>query len=107
MGQQVMEHSHVPFCVPAPRRSGLTVIAFLSTLIIAVACAEAPRENIVDPVNAPTIEMSAPVLDGASILIEWRYIIEGQPLDFEVVKAPSTADVFPEGVVLKVAGRRG
>jgi hypothetical protein len=48
--------------------------------VLICACADSPRENIVDPVNAPTIEMSTPVLDGGSILIEWRYLSEGGTL---------------------------
>lgn len=56
-------------------------------LALLVSCADSPRENIVDPVNAPTIEMSAPVLDGGSILVEWRYLAEGSSLrEFRVTR---------------------
>jgi hypothetical protein len=57
-------------------------------------CAESVRENIVDPVNAPTVEMSAPVLDGGSILIEWRYLAEGSDLnEFRITKTVSNETV--------------
>lgn len=56
-------------------------------LAILTSCAESVRENIVDPVVAPTIEMSAPVLDGGSVLVEWRYLAEGSSLsEFRVTR---------------------
>jgi hypothetical protein len=55
-------------------------------LMVLLACADSPRENIVDPVNAPTIEMSAPVLDGGAMLIEWRYLTEGSVVDYFLVR---------------------
>jgi len=48
----------------------------ISTAVLIAACAGTERENIVDPVNAPTIEMSAPVLDGGTVLVAWRYLSE-------------------------------
>ena len=53
------------------------VVTFTFLILLVTACAESARENIVDPVVAPTIEMSAPVLDGGTIVIEWRYLAQG------------------------------
>jgi hypothetical protein len=36
-------------------------------IVLALGCADAPRENIIDPVNVATIEVSTPVLDGGDI----------------------------------------
>jgi hypothetical protein len=63
----------------------------VSTLLILMSqiasCADSPRQNIVDPVNTPTIEMSAPVLDGGTVFIQWRYLSEGAALsEFQVTR---------------------
>ena len=50
----------------------LKFCTFAFLLLLVVRCADSARENIVDPIVAPTIEMSTPVLDGETILIEWR-----------------------------------
>ena len=67
------------------------------------SCADSARENIVDPVVAPTIEMSDPVLDGGTILIEWRYLSEGNQLDaFRVTRLAegSTAELGRVSAIL-------
>lgn len=82
-------------------------LSFRAALVIVVcACADPPRDNVFDPVNTPTIEMSAPVQDGTTVLIEWRYILEGQPVDFEVVRSSSTSNAiedWPATVVGRVS----
>ena len=49
-------------------------------IVLALGCADAPRENIIDPVNVATIEVSTPVLDGGAVRVEWRYLNEGTDL---------------------------
>ena len=68
------------------RVASLSKLVLVLTLAAAMSgCADSPRENVVDPVVAPTIEMSTPVLDGGTILIEWRYLAEGDAVaEFEV-----------------------
>ena len=52
-------------------------LSFRAALVIVVcACADSARENVFDPVNTPSLEMLEPVLDGGSVLIEWRYLSE-------------------------------
>ena len=59
------------------------------TILLIAGCAGTERENIVDPVNTPTIEMSALVVDDdGSILIEWRYLDDGSAIvAFRVTRA--------------------
>lgn len=71
----------------------------LILLLIQLACADSPRENIVDPIVAPTIEMSDPVLEGGTILIEWRYLSEGSALAEFRITREARGEAFEVGRV--------
>lgn len=61
------------------------------------ACADPARDHALDPVTAPLIEMSDPVLQGGSVLISWRYFAEGNDLTELVVrKAIREGDRFSD-----------
>ena len=71
------------------------LIISLSTLLLA-ACTSPSRENPVDPFVAPLIEMSEPVLDNGTILVQWRYLSEGDGfIAFDVRKVATLGDIFP------------
>jgi len=36
--------------------------AWIAALLVLAACADSSRDNPLDPVNAPTLEMSTPIL---------------------------------------------
>lgn len=55
-------------------------------LLAGLSCAEPTRENLVDPVAAPTLEAGEVSVDGGSIVIEWRYADEGGAIEAFVVE---------------------
>lgn len=66
---------------------GTSAKLILLALAIATSCADSTRENIVDPVVAPTVEIRPPVLDSGTVLVEWRYLSEGTELaEFRVTR---------------------
>jgi hypothetical protein len=67
------------------------------TVLVLLSCSEAVRENIVDPVVAPSIEMSVPVLDDGTILLEWRYLSEDSDLTEFVVRRIVNGDATEVG----------
>jgi len=71
-------------------------IGRLAVSMSLVACASPDRENPLDPARATRIEMSNPVFEDGSILIQWRYISDGDGLkEFEVRKVVTEGDIFP------------
>ena len=66
----------------------------LVLILVVLSCSDPIRENIVDPVAAPQIEMSAPVVDGGAILIEWRYLAEaGDLAEFQITRVTEGGSV--------------
>ena len=63
-------------------------------LALMTGCANHDRDNSFDPVNTPHLEMSTPVLDGGSILLQWRYLSEGDDLEkFRINRTAGVAGV--------------
>ena len=47
----------------------LKLCTFAFLLLLIASCADSSRDNALDPINAPVIDMREPVLDGGSVLI--------------------------------------
>ena len=61
------------------------------TILALVACSSPSRDNALDPLLSPAIELSAPIVDDGTILLRWRYYSEGSGLEqFEISR--TTAD---------------
>jgi hypothetical protein len=50
-------------------------------VLVAVACSSPSRDNALDPLTSPVIDLSAPVVDDGTILLRWRYYSEGSGLE--------------------------
>ena len=75
----------------------LKLCTFAFLLLLIASCADSSRDNALDPINAPVIDMREPVLDGGSVLIAWRYFADGDALtEFVVRKVAQQGDRFPE-----------
>jgi hypothetical protein len=56
-------------------------------LLTMTACADANRDNSIDPINTPVVTLATPVFDAGTILLEWQYYTEGDDLvQFEVTR---------------------
>jgi hypothetical protein len=57
----------------------------LIVLSVLFSCAESTRENIVDPVSAPFVEMTAdPAVSAGAVVIAWRYLSEAPLSEFRI-----------------------
>ena len=75
----------------------LKFCTFAFLLLLISACADPVRDNALDPINSPVIDMREPVLDGGSVLIAWRYFADGDALtEFVVRKVAQQGDRFPD-----------
>jgi hypothetical protein len=62
-------------------------VRMIIVLLVAAACADANRDNSVDPINTPVVKLATPVFEAGSILLEWQYYTEGDDLaQFEITR---------------------
>ena len=72
-------------------------------MIVISACTNPTRNNLVDPAIAPAIELSDPVLDNGTVLIQWRYpdrLLKSSPTETWSGAAPWTEIPLPTGAAL-------